>query len=234
MAIVAVTAVCLLMLRHLPTGTRESLGERASWRSLGAFLPVLASGVFCFAFFDASILALLPLYGMDKGLNEGMAVLLVTVVLTGDAMFQTPLGWLADRVGIRRVHLACAVVFSLSLLALPLMLGSRIQLMAICLLLGAAAGALYTLSLVRAGKTFSGQKLIMINALFGFFWSAGSVAGPVVSGMLIGITGYDGLIATLVASGGLFLLIQCLCKNEKTLLASEQEEDMDEATESAR
>ncbi len=70
-AIVAVTAVCLLMLRHLPTGTRESLGERASWRSLGAFLPVLASGVFCFAFFDASILALLPLYGMDKGLNEG-------------------------------------------------------------------------------------------------------------------------------------------------------------------
>ncbi|VAQ03656.1 major facilitator family transporter [Klebsiella pneumoniae] len=106
--------------------------------------------------------------------------------------------------------------------------------MAICLLLGAAAGALYTLSLVRAGKTFNGQKLIMINALFGFFWSAGSVAGPVVSGMLIGITGYDGLIVTLVASGVLFLLIQCLCKNEKTLLASEQEDDMDEATESAR
>ncbi len=197
-------------------------------------VEMLASGVFCFAFFDASILALLPLYGMDKGLNEGLAVLLVTVVLTGDAMFQTPLGWLADRVGIRRVHLSCAVVFSLSLLALPLMLGSRIQLMAICLLLGAAAGALYTLSLVRAGKTFNGQKLIMINALFGFFWSAGSVAGPVVSGMLIGITGYDGLIVTLVASGVLFLLIQCLCKNEKTLLASEQEDDMDEATESAR
>ena len=143
LAVIGLTAACLLMLRHLPTGTRESLGERASWRSLGAFLPVLASGVFCFAFFDASILALLPLYGMDKGLNEGLAVLLVTVVLTGDAMFQTPLGWLADRVGIRRVHLACAVVFSLSLLALPLMLGSRIQLMAICLLLGAAAGALF-------------------------------------------------------------------------------------------
>ena len=55
-----------------------------------------------------------------------------------------------------------------------------------------------------------------------------------ISGMLIGITGYDGLIVTLVASGVLFLLIQCLCKNEKTLLDSEQEEEMDEATESAR
>lgn len=106
-------------------------------------MPVLASGVFCFAFFDASILALLPLYGIDKGLNETMAVLLVTVVLTGDAMFRAPLGWVADRFGIRRVHLICAVVFSLSLLALPFMLASRVQLMAICLLLGAAAGALY-------------------------------------------------------------------------------------------
>ncbi|MDP0959300.1 MFS transporter, partial [Klebsiella pneumoniae] len=77
-----------------------------------------------------SILALLPLYGMDKGLTAGLAVLLVTVVLPGDAMFQTPLGWLADRVGIRRVPLSCAVVFRRSLLALPLMLGSRIQLMA--------------------------------------------------------------------------------------------------------
>jgi hypothetical protein len=38
------------MLRHLPSGSRERLAERASWRSLGAFLPVLASGVFCFAF----------------------------------------------------------------------------------------------------------------------------------------------------------------------------------------
>lgn len=87
-----VTLACLLMLRHLPSGSRERLAERASWRSLGAFLPVLASGVFCFAFFDASILALLPLYGMDKGLSEVTAVLLVTVVLTGDAVFQAPLG----------------------------------------------------------------------------------------------------------------------------------------------
>ena len=52
LAVVGLTAACLLMLRHLPSGSRESLSERASWRSLGAFLPVLASGVFCFAFFD--------------------------------------------------------------------------------------------------------------------------------------------------------------------------------------
>jgi MFS family permease len=186
--------------------------------------------------FDASILALLPLYGMDKGLSEVTAVLLVTVVLTGDAVFQAPLGWIADRFGIRRVHLTCAVVFCLALLALPFLLASHIQLIVGCLLLGAAAGALYTLSLVRAGKTFSGQKLIMINALLGFFWSAGSVAGPVVSGLLISVAGYDGLLMTLFVSGALFLLIQCLGKSEKALLADEREreEEMDDISEAAR
>ncbi|WKL85803.1 MFS transporter [Raoultella ornithinolytica] len=235
LAVVGLTAACLLMLRHLPSGSRESLSERASWRSLGAFLPVLASGVFCFAFFDASILALLPLYGMGKGLNEAMAVLLVTIVLTGDAFFQAPLGWVADKFGIRRVHLSCAAVFCLALVALPFLLASPVQLIVGCLILGAAAGALYTLSLVRAGKTFSGQKLIMINALLGFFWSAGSVAGPVVSSLLISVSGYDGLLIALLACGVLFLLIQCLGKTEKTLLANERQDrdDDDAQTETA-
>ncbi|WP_337063866.1 MFS transporter [Raoultella ornithinolytica] len=235
LAVVGLTAACLLMLRHLPSGSRESLSERASWRSLGAFLPVLASGVFCFAFFDASILALLPLYGMDKGLNEAMAVLLVTIVLTGDAFFQAPLGWVADKFGIPRVHLSCAAVFCLALVALPFLLASPVQLIVGCLILGAAAGALYTLSLVRAGKTFSGQKLIMINALLGFFWSAGSVAGPVVSSLLISVSGYDGLLIALLACGVLFLLIQCLGKTEKALLANERQDrdDDDAQTETA-
>ncbi len=72
-----------------------------------------------------------------------------------------------------------------------------------------------------------GQKLIMINALFGFFWSAGSVAGPVVSGMLIRHHWlHHGLIVTTVASGVLFLLIQCLQNEENPALVS-REDDMD-------
>lgn len=76
----------------------------------------------------------------------------------------------------------------------------------------------------------------MINALLGFFWSAGSVAGPVVSGLLISVSGYDGLLITLFVSGALFLLIQCLGKNEKALLADEREreEERDDIREAAQ
>jgi hypothetical protein len=45
-----VTLACLLMLRHLPSGSRERLAERASWRSLGAFcrywLPAYSASPF--------------------------------------------------------------------------------------------------------------------------------------------------------------------------------------------
>ncbi len=59
------------------------------------------------------------------------------------------------------------MVFCLALAALPFLLASPVQLIVGCLILGAAAGRCIR-SLVRAGKTFSGQKLIMINALLGF------------------------------------------------------------------
>lgn len=68
----------------------------------------------------------------------------------------------------------------------------------------------------------------MINALLGFFWSAGSVAGPVISSLVISVSGYDGLLITLLASGGLFLLIQCLGKTEQTLLAAADEDSDDD------
>ncbi|VFS60901.1 Major Facilitator Superfamily [Raoultella planticola] len=85
---------------------------------------------------------------MDKGLERGDGGSAGwTIVLTGDAFFQAPLGWVADKFGIRRVHLSCAVVFCLALAALPFLLTSPVQLIVGCLILGAAAGALYTLSL---------------------------------------------------------------------------------------
>ncbi|STW79194.1 transporter [Klebsiella michiganensis] len=75
----------------------------------------------------------------------------------------------------------------------------------------------------------------MINALLGFFWSAGSVAGPVVSGLLISVAGYDGLLMTLFVSGALFLLIQCLGKAKKPCWRTNASaKRMDDISEAAR
>ncbi|WP_437616077.1 MFS transporter [Erwinia sp. V71] len=225
-AICLIAAATIVLIRTTSVSFASETAQPIRWRSMAGFLPVLASGVFCFAFFDASVLALFPLYGMAQGLSEQHAMMLVTVILAGDALLQVPLGYLADRAGIRRVHIASGVIFCLMMLLLPFLFSSPVLLVLASLLLGAFAGALYTLSLVRAGKLLAGQKLIMMNAILGLVWSAGSISGPVVSGAMISLTGYHGLAAILCAAGMVFIGLQLMAPEQAAQRASQQDSSL--------
>ncbi|MEI7411513.1 MFS transporter [Pectobacterium aroidearum] len=206
--ICGISAASAFMLRNCATMVRADESSSASYRDLIPFLPAIASGVLCFSFFDASILSLFPLYGMEQGLDEKSAILLVTLIFLGDAVFQTPIGWLADKCGIIRTHIGCGILFCVMLVLITFSFSSPTLLVPVCITLGAAAGGLYTLSLVRAGQRFAGQRLIVMNSLLGLVWSAGSISGPLFSGAAITFYGYDGLIAILLLTGVLFVGIQ--------------------------
>ncbi|KHT42051.1 MFS transporter [Pectobacterium brasiliense] len=213
--ICALSAACAFMLRNCTTMVHADESSSASYRDLIPFLPAIASGVLCFSFFDASILALFPLYGMEQGLDEKSAILLVTLIFLGDAVFQTPIGWLADKCGIIKTHIGCGILFCVMLVLITFSFSSPSLLVPVCIVLGAAAGGLYTLSLVRAGQKFAGQRLIVMNSLLGLVWSAGSISGPLFSGAAITFYGYDGLIAILLLTGVLFVGIQGVLRKER-------------------
>ena len=213
--ICAISAACAFMLRNCASMVRADEQSSTSYRDLIPFLPAIASGVLCFSFFDASILALFPLYGMEQGLDEKSAILLVTLIFLGDAVFQTPIGWLADKCGIIKTHIGCGILFCVMLVLITFSFSSPSLLLPVCIVLGAAAGGLYTLSLVRAGQKFAGQRLIVMNSLLGLVWSAGSISGPLFSGAAITFYGYDGLIAILLLTGVLFVGIQGVLRKER-------------------
>ncbi|MBA0181573.1 MFS transporter [Pectobacterium carotovorum] len=213
--ICAISAACAFMLRNCASMVRADEQSSTSYRDLIPFLPAIASGVLCFSFFDASILALFPLYGMEQGLDEKSAILLVTLIFLGDAVFQTPIGWLADKCGIIKTHISCGILFCVMLVLITFSFSSPALLVPACIVLGAAAGGLYTLSLVRAGQKFAGQRLIVMNSLLGLVWSAGSISGPLFSGAAITFYGYDGLIAILLLTGVLFVGIQGVLRKER-------------------
>ncbi|MBN3116100.1 MFS transporter [Pectobacterium brasiliense] len=213
--ICALSAACAFMLRNCTTMVHADESSSASYQDLIPFLPAIASGVLCFSFFDASILALFPLYGMEQGLDEKSAILLVTLIFLGDAVFQTPIGWLADKCGIIKTHIGCGILFCVMLVLITFSFSSPSLLVPVCIVLGAAAGGLYTLSLVRAGQKFAGQRLIVMNSLLGLVWSAGSISGPLFSGAAITFYGYDGLIAILLLTGVLFVGIQGVLRKER-------------------
>ncbi|EIO3981836.1 MFS transporter [Vibrio vulnificus] len=203
-----IALLCMAMLHRTAASLETESTTSVRWCELSGFLPVLASGVFCFSFFDSSMLSLFPLYGIEQGLNEKYALTLVTIILVGDALFQVPIGYFADRIGVTKVHRLSGLIFCSMITLFPFLFRSPTLLIIGCLTLGAFAGALYTLSLVQAGKLLTGQKLIMMNAILGLVWSAGSISGPVLSGASVSLVGYNGMIGVLLVMGLAFVVLQ--------------------------
>ena len=205
----------------LPSKCEMALGEDTGKHSMTPlavirFAPAVILAIFTFAFFDTAMLALLPLYGLQYGLSEQTAVLAVSVLFMGDALFQMPLGWLADRFGAKRVHSYCARFFIVFLLVLPWAMSSM-ALWLVLLLLGASAGGLYTLGLIRVGGRFEGQDLVAANAAIGIVWGVGSLTGPIISNGLMNVLGSNGLLYGLVGLSVAFLLCSHWQKAHQTV-----------------
>lgn len=167
--------------------------------------PALCMGVLFFSFFDAVILSLLPVYATNHAYAVGVAALMVTVILTGDMLFQLPIGWLADRCERTTVHLVCGVLAMLIGLALPWLIQWPWLLWPALVLLGAVAGGVYTLALVLIGQQFKGQDLVTANASVGLLWGVGSLLGPLLSGAAMGVAPH-GLPMALASMAALFVV----------------------------
>lgn len=193
--------------RGLPGGWGQAAEDEVRTFSLAGFLrvaPALCTGVLFFAFFDAVVLSLFPVYANAHGYAVGIAALMVTVILAGDMVCQVPLGWLSDRTERSRLHLVCGVAALGIGMALPWLITRPTLLWPALVLLGAVAGGVYTLALVRIGERFNGQDLVTANACVGMLWGIGSLVGPLLSGALMG-TGPHGLPLALSLAAALFV-----------------------------
>ncbi|MEO4045665.1 MFS transporter [Pseudomonas sp. CAU 1711] len=197
-----------LVWHSLPAHGSEPAEQAPRRFSLLGFVrvaPALCLGVLFFAFFDAVVLSLFPLYAGAHGWALGVAALMASVILAGDMLFQVPLGWLSDRLDRRALHLACGVLTLALGLALPWLIEQRTLLWPALVLLGAAAGGIYTLALVLIGQHFRGPDLITANACVGLLWGVGSLLGPLLSGALMA-SGPQGLPLALCLAASLFVV----------------------------
>ncbi|SDU38738.1 Cyanate permease [Pseudomonas pohangensis] len=158
--------------------------DSASGRGLLGFcqrLPAIAWAVMLFAAFESMVLTLLPIYGLRQGFSEEHALLIVSVVVIGDALLQLPLGFLADRLSRLHLFAGCGVVLMLSSLAIPLLLhGPAIWL--VLVLFGASAGGLFTLALILIGERYRDDQLVRANAHVSQLWGLGCLLGPLLTG----------------------------------------------------
>jgi len=167
-------------------------------------VPVATVAVIIFGVMDASILALLPIYGVREGMTDEASVKLVSIVLGGSVVLQLPIGYLADRFPKQAVLFGLGLVGAAAAAIYPAVFHT-IPALFICLfVLGGCVTGLYVVSLAILGDRFSGGALAAAVTLFTMMLSAGTTTGPVLSG--IAMQAYDphGLPATI--SGAMLMV----------------------------
>ncbi|WP_373989186.1 MFS transporter [Duganella sp. BuS-21] len=176
-----------------------------AWQQVLPRMPMIVMGAAFFALFDTLALSLLPVYALRQGMLAELALLSASVVLIGDTALQFVFGWLADRVGRRKVHTGCGIAVCLLLPLLPFAAGIAWLWWTLLLLLGACAGAIYMLSLVACGARFQGQSLVAASAVVNASWGVASSGGPLLGGVLMQNVGINALPAVLWCGAAIFV-----------------------------
>ncbi len=193
-ALIALSAAPLFLARSV----KPKASDKSSVR-LFAFLllaPVAMLANFMCAAVDTALITFLPIYGISMGLEESIALYMVTAMGLGGIMSQVPIGWLADHMD-RRLLLTLTVVVLILICALiPFNITSAPWNWSLMFIMGGAIGGLYTIGLVLVGEQFSGAELASAVTVFSSMWGIGSIAGtPFVGGVMEAIPTYGLAVA---------------------------------------
>ena len=170
-------------------------------------VPGLMVAGLMFGLIDSAILTLLPVYGLRKGLDAGMAEGMLSIFVVGAMLAQVPMGWLTERIDGLRLMLAGALLTFVMLLWTPWAIVDPVLIYPVLGAMGAGLGGFYIIALVEIGRRFKGPALIGVTTSFMFLWATGSVVGPGLAGLAIDLGGPDAMPATAAVLTAAFMLL---------------------------
>ena len=130
-----------------------------------------------------SLLTFFPIFAIELGLGENLALGLMTVMGFGTMILVMPLSWLADHVDRMGMLAVCVFLTILGLLLMPSLIRMGWLAGVYAFVFGGLEGMIYTLGVVLVGERFKGALLAAATTLFTACWGAGTVVGPLVVGL---------------------------------------------------
>ncbi len=135
-----------------------------------------------------------PVFGVEIGLAADQIAIFLIAVVTGAAIAQYPIGWLADKFDRRWVLISlsggaiatCLAITGIGPDAFP-------ALVVAAALFGATSLTIYSVSAAHANDYCPADFVVELNAALIFFFSAGAIAAPFVSARLMETFGTGGL-----------------------------------------
>lgn len=194
--VVFAAPIIAFALAALPVAWGQAIAPKVSTRPTGPMLglvlvaPAATLAALCFGAVEQTMFAFLPLYGLQNGLAEADAALLVTMAGLGNLLFAVPIGLVADRVSRNALLAVCGSAGMVGAALLPLTVGTPSQAYAVMFVWGGMTAGLYTVGLTHLGARFTGADLAMANALFVTLYSFGMLVGPAAAGAAMDLHGH--------------------------------------------
>lgn len=197
----AITAAAIAVILPLRRRNAGELGGM-SLASVARFLAVgalLAGVVAVFAFFDAAVMTLIPVYLLRSGFTAEIGAAALSAMMVGMVFAQYPVGWLLDHFRRATVIAGCSLVAALGCALLPWSLDLPVVFWPLLLLLGGTSFALYTGALTVLGERFRGGLLVAGSACFALAYGVGGTLGPLAGGSVLQALGPDAMPALFAA-----------------------------------
>jgi MFS family permease len=203
-ACLILTLAPLMLLRRAASAAQEFTPLRGLAGALKA-APIVMLAALVAGLVESADLTLLPLFGLQSGLSERMALLLVTVFMVGNVVLQLPIGLLADRYGRKTLLAICAAASCIGPLLLQRSLATPLLLWPLLFVWGGTLYAFYSQGVALLGEAFAAQDLPSANTLFVMVYCFGGVIGPSAGGIFMDLWPTRGLPALLSGAAALML-----------------------------
>ncbi|MCL6605367.1 MAG: MFS transporter [Paenibacillus sp.] len=145
-----------------------------------ALIPALLYG-----YMEATLNSNFPVYGLRIGYSKDQIAALLPFAGIGGLLLQLPLGLWSDRFGRKKVLMICGTVGGLAFTLLPLAKDHFSITFLLLMIAGGFVGSFFSLGLAYAADILPRNLLPAANVVSSFHYSAGSIVGPGLGGLLL-------------------------------------------------
>ncbi|MEM6565962.1 MAG: MFS transporter [Pseudomonadota bacterium] len=184
-------AVTPILLSISPTPAFDT-SKPMSLRELWGYSPLGCMGMFLLGGVFAAQFGMASVYGTQAGLSVAQISTLVAMFFVGPILLQYPIGWISDRMDRRVLVMILSAIGALGAI-IGLMLGTQFfLLLSAAFLVGAMSNPLYSLLLAHTNDFLEHEDMAAASGGLVFINGLGAIAGPIITGWIMGIIGPSG------------------------------------------
>jgi len=176
--------------------------DRMSFRELFHVSPLGCVSIFFLGGIFSALFGMSAVYATQMQMSIGQISIFVSAIYLGGLVLQMPIGWLSDRMDRRVLILVVAGLGGIAAFGAMVLAGSYASLLVLTFVIGGMANPLYALIIAYTNDFLEHEQMAGASGSLIFINGIGAIAGPLMTGWLMGLIGPNGFFAFI----GLLLL----------------------------